>query len=176
MSNPGTASNGWSGLRLALVVTLVTAVADQATKWVILEHVMDPPRLVEVTPFLNLTLGFNRGVSFGFLGGGAAGPWLLSGLALAIVFALALWARRTDSRSEAAALGTVIGGAIGNVADRIRQGAVTDFLDLHAFGWHWPTFNVADIGITGGVGLLLVHGWMQGRRTPAAGETRGIAR
>ncbi|MFC5312735.1 signal peptidase II [Azospirillum rugosum] len=163
-----TVSTRRSGLRLALVVALLTAVADQISKWVILDHVMDPPRLVEVAPFFNLTLGFNRGVSFGFLGDGAAGPSLLSGLAVAIVIALGVWASRTNSRAEAGALGAVIGGAIGNVADRIRQGAVTDFLDLHAFGWHWPTFNVADIGITGGVGLLLLHGWLQGRRTPAA--------
>ncbi len=174
MSNLGTASNGRSGLSLALVVALLTAVADQVSKWVILEHVMNPPRLVEVTPFLNLTLGFNRGVSFGFLGDGAAGPWLLSGLALAIVVALAMWAWRTDSRAEAGALGAVIGGAVGNVVDRVRQGAVTDFLDLHAFGWHWPTFNVADVGITGGVGLLLLHGWLQGRRAPAAEGAHGV--
>lgn len=175
MSTLEAASNGRSGLGLALALALAVAVADQVSKWVVLEHVMNPPRLIEVTPFFNLTLGFNRGVSFGFMGDGAVGPWLLSGLAVVICVALALWARRTDSRTEAAALGAIIGGAVGNVVDRVRQGAVTDFLDLHVFGWHWPTFNVADVGITGGVGLLLLHGWLQGRRSPAAGETQEIA-
>lgn len=175
MTDTGAASRGWPGLRLALAVGLLTMVADQASKWAVLEHVMTPPRLIEVTPFFNLTLGFNRGVSFGFLGDGAAGPWLLSALAVAIIVALALWAWRSASRAEAAALGAIIGGAVGNVIDRVRQGAVTDFLDLHAFGWHWPTFNLADVGISGGVGLLLVHGWIQRRRAPEADETREAA-
>ncbi|WP_051341043.1 signal peptidase II [Azospirillum halopraeferens] len=166
MPDPGTASTGWPGLRPAAAVALLTVIADQSSKWVILAHVMDPPRVVDVTPFFNLTLGFNRGVSFGLLGDGAAGPWLLSSLALAIVALLGVWASRTTSRAESGALGAVIGGAVGNVVDRVRQGAVTDFLDLHAFGWHWPTFNVADIGITGGVAMLLLHGWRHGRRTP----------
>jgi signal peptidase II len=174
MSTLGTAPNGRSGLRPALLAALIVGAADQISKWVILEHIMNPPRLIEVAPFFNLTLGFNRGVSFGFLGGGVAGPWLLSGLALVIVVALALWAHRAGSRAEATALGVIIGGAIGNVVDRIRQGAVTDFLDLHAFGWHWPAFNVADIGITGGVGLLLLHGWLQGRRVLAAEGAHGV--
>ncbi len=172
--NSGPASNGRPKLRLALAAALLAVAADQASKWVILEHVMIPPRVIEATPFLNLTLGFNRGVSFGLWGHGAAGPWLLSALAVAISIALALWAWRTDSRTEAAALGAIVGGAIGNVIDRVQKGAVTDFLDLHAFGWHWPTFNLADVGITGGVGLLLLHGWLQGRRAPAAESVQRI--
>jgi len=157
-----------AALWMALSVAALAVILDQASKELMLVHVLNPPAVIPVTPFLNLRLGFNTGVSFGFLGDGLAGPWLLSGLAMAVVAGLAVWAVRADSRTEAVALGAIIGGAIGNVIDRLRQGAVTDFLDLHAFGWHWPTFNVADIGITGGVGLLLLHGWRQGRRASAA--------
>lgn len=163
MSKPGTAWNGRSELPLAVAVSLIAVAADQISKWLILEWVMSPPRLIEITPFFNLTLGFNRGVSFGLLGNGAVGPWLLSGLAVAVVIGLLLWARRTTSRAEATALGAIIGGALGNVIDRVRQGAVTDFLDFHALGWHWPTFNVADVAIFCGTALLVVRSMVHGR-------------
>lgn len=148
-----------AGLKLAGTIGAVVLILDQLTKWVALEHLLEPPQLVEVTPFLNVVLGFNTGVSFGLLENDSVyGPWLLSGAALLVVAVLVVWAARSDSRAEAASFGAIAGGAVGNVVDRLRQGAVTDFIDLHAFGWHWPTFNVADIGITGGVGLLLLSG------------------
>lgn len=148
-----------AGLKLAGTIGAVILVLDQLTKWVALEQLLDPPRLIEVTPFLNVVLGFNTGVSFGLLENDSVyGPWLLSGAALLVVAVLVVWAARSDSRAEAASFGAIAGGAVGNIVDRLRQGAVTDFIDLHAFGWHWPTFNVADIGITGGVGLLLLSG------------------
>ncbi|MFC5353650.1 signal peptidase II [Azospirillum himalayense] len=148
-----------AGLKLAGTIGAVVLILDQLTKWVALEHLLEPPRLIEVTPFLNVVLGFNTGVSFGLLENDSVyGPWLLSGAALLVAAVLVVWAARSDSRAEAASFGAIAGGAVGNVVDRLRQGAVTDFIDLHAFGWHWPTFNVADIGITGGVGLLLLSG------------------
>ncbi|KAA0576223.1 signal peptidase II [Azospirillum sp. B21] len=147
-------------LGAALLAATFAVALDQGSKWAIIEHVMNPPRLIEVTPFFNLTLGFNRGVSFGLFGDGAVGPWLLSGLALTIVALLLAWAMRSISQSEAAALGAIIGGALGNVIDRVRQGAVTDFLDLHAFGWHWPAFNLADAAIFCGVAMLLLLSWL----------------
>ncbi|NUB14632.1 signal peptidase II [Azospirillum brasilense] len=148
-----------TGLRLAGVIGAIILVLDQLTKWAALEHLLEPPRLIEAAPFLNLVLGFNTGVSFGLLENDSVyGPWLLSGAALLVVAVLVVWAARSDNRAEAASFGAIAGGAVGNVVDRLRQGAVTDFIDLHAFGWHWPTFNIADIGITGGVGLLLISG------------------
>ncbi|WP_114857343.1 signal peptidase II [Azospirillum brasilense] len=148
-----------TGLKLAGTVGAAVLILDQLTKWVALKHLLDPPRLIEVAPFLNFVLGFNTGVSFGLLENDSVyGPWLLSGAALLVVAILVVWAARSDSRAEAASFGAIAGGAVGNVVDRLRQGAVTDFIDLHAFGWHWPTFNVADIGITGGVGLMLISG------------------
>ena len=102
-------------------------------------------------------MGWNRGVSFGMFN--TASPynaWVLSAIALGIVAALAVWLRRAGRPFLAAAIGLVMGGALGNVVDRLRFGAVFDFLDLHAVGYHWPAFNVADSAITVGAVLLVV--------------------
>lgn len=129
---------------------------DIVTKWLILNVVMVPPRTIEIAPFFNLTLGFNTGVSFGmfrelFLDR----PLMLAGIKMVIVAGLLLWAMRTPKLSETVGLGLIAGGAVGNVVDRMRQGAVTDFLDFHLGDWHWPTFNMADVMITIGVVLLI---------------------
>ncbi|SMH61448.1 signal peptidase II [Azospirillum agricola] len=146
------------GLRVTLAAAAFALAADQLSKWAILAHVLNPPRTIPVTPFFNLTLGFNTGISFGLLGGdGALAPLLLAGVALVVAAGLMLWAIRLPDRPLAAAAGAIAGGAIGNVVDRLRQGAVTDFLDLHAFGWHWPTFNVADVLIVGGAAAIALR-------------------
>jgi signal peptidase II len=153
-------------LGLGLLVAALVLAADQATKWWALSA-LGPPAggAVEVTPFFNLVLVWNRGVSFGMLGGLAEyGPWLLSGIALAIVVFLLTWLRRASDPLVAGALGLVIGGALGNVVDRVRFGAVVDFLDFHYAGWHWPAFNVADSAICVGAGLLLLSGLFAPRR------------
>ena len=143
----------------ALGLAVLVLLLDQLSKWLILEVVMQPPRQIELLPFFNLVLTYNRGISFGLLGGGSPWqPWLLSGLALAIVVGLLIWLRRQESLAGALAIGLVIGGALGNVVDRLHIGAVVDFLDLHAAGWHWPAFNLADSAITIGVVLLLLDG------------------
>jgi signal peptidase II len=149
-------------LRLGLAVAAAVVVLDQLTKWAILTWL---DRAVALTPFFNLVVVWNRGVSFGmFDSDGALAPWLLSGLALAVVGALLLWLRRVDHPLPGAALGLIIGGAVGNVIDRVRFGAVVDFLDVHAMGWHWPAFNVADSAICIGAALLLVDGLLMQRR------------
>jgi signal peptidase II len=81
------------------------------------------------------------------------------------VAALVVWLRKAETRTLAVALGLVIGGAVGNVIDRLRFGAVFDFLDFHALGWHWPAFNLADSAISVGVGLLLIDTLSAGRRS-----------
>lgn len=141
----------------AAIAVLVLAL-DQVSKWWILTDVMNPPRIIEITPFFNIVLAWNRGVSFGmFAGDSAWGPWLLTGLAGVIVIALAVWLWRTPSRLSVAALGLIIGGAVGNVVDRLNHGAVVDFLDVHAAGWHWPAFNVADSAICVGAAILVLE-------------------
>lgn len=144
--------------RAALVAgTFVVAFAvDVVTKWLILNIAMGSSRTIEVAPFFNLALGFNTGVSFGmFRDLFLERPLLLAGIKLIIVAGLLVWAMRTKSRLETMSLGLIAGGATGNVVDRLRQGAVTDFLDFHIGGWHWPTFNMADVMIFIGVFLLI---------------------
>ena len=154
-------------VRLGLIVAIVVLIVDQLTKWWILEHVMQPPRVIEVTPFFNLVMAWNRGVSFGMFAYGAdMMPYVLSALAIGIVALLVNWLRKLDRSWPALALGLVIGGAVSNVIDRLRFGAVADFLDFHVAGYHWPAFNVADSGIVVGVLLLLIDG-LRGRDTAA---------
>ena len=149
-------------LRLGLVIAGTVVVLDQLTKWAILAWL---DRAIALTPFFNLVVVWNRGVSFGmFDSHGALAPWLLSGLALAVVAALLIWLSRVEHPLPGAGLGLIIGGAVGNVIDRVRFGAVIDFLDVHAFCWHWPAFNVADSAICIGAALLLVDGLLMQRR------------
>ena len=143
-------------LALGLGLGLAVVVVDQFSKWWIVERVMQPPRVIPVTPFFNLVMGWNRGVSFGmFNWDSAATAWVFSALALVIVALLLVWMARDDRLASTAALGIVIGGALGNVADRVRFGAVADFLDFHAFGYHWPAFNAADAAISLGALALI---------------------
>jgi signal peptidase II len=112
---------------------------------------------VQLTPFLDLVMVWNRGVSYGlFQAGGLTGTILLTVFSLAAVAALSWWLRSADRRLLAWGLGLVIGGALGNVIDRILYGAVADFFHFHAFGRDWYVFNVADAAITVGVVALLV--------------------
>lgn len=144
-------------LRLGLALALAILVADQVLKWWILEVVRLPEiGRIEVTPFFNLTMVWNRGVTFGLLATDIGWQKLLLGaVALAVVALLLAWLARAENRLVALALGGVIGGAIGNVIDRARFGAVVDFLDFHAFGWHWYAFNIADAAIVCGVAALV---------------------
>lgn len=153
-------------LRLGLGVALVVIVFDQISKAMVLD-VFQTGEVVRVTPFLNFVLVWNRGVSFGMLESmGATVPWLLAGLALAVVIGLAVWLRHAENHLVAGGIGLVIGGALGNVIDRVRFGAVVDFIDVHAFGWHWPAFNIADSAICVGAIVLLVDGLFTRRPRP----------
>ena len=149
-------------LRIGLILAAVVLVADQVSKWYIL-YVVGLPQvghipLLALGPFgFDLTMVWNRGVTFGMFAESAAGAvWLLVGIKLAVVAWLLLWLRRAASRTEATAIGLIIGGALGNILDRLRIGAVTDFIDAHYGGWHWPTFNMADVAIVCGVTLLVL--------------------
>lgn len=164
--------------RAGLAVAAAVLAADQLSKWAITALVMDPgcvtPPLsqpgcaVPVLPFFNLTLVYNPGVTFGL--GGGLGPLLLSALAVAIAIGLAFWLRRAENLLLAVAIGGVIGGAVGNVIDRVRFGAVVDFLDVFLPGTalpHWPAFNLADSAIVVGVGLIILDGLIAGREKTA---------
>ena len=141
------------GLGLAFLVLVL----DQITKWWVLTDVMNPPRIIEITPFANLVLVWNRGVSFGLFNTGSAyGPWILSAVALAVSIVLLVWLFRGPERAVGWGIGLILGGAVGNVVDRLVHGAVVDFVDLHVAGAHWPAFNVADSAITVGAGFLIL--------------------
>lgn len=123
---------------------------------------------VEVLPVLNLVLVRNEGVSFGMLGG-VAPWWALAALGVTIVAVLLAWLWRGHGRVLSLALGLVIGGALSNILDRARHGAVTDFLDLHLAAYHWPAFNLADVAVVTGTALLLLDGLRDAKRKAATG-------
>lgn len=141
-------------MRRGLLIGAAVLVLDQLSKAAILD-LMQPPRLIEVLPVFNVVLAMNRGVSFSMFAGHADAPLLLSGLALVLIAALVWWLRTAEHPLTRTAIGLVLGGAVGNLVDRLRYGAVVDFLDLHWGGWHWPAFNLADSAITVGALLLM---------------------
>lgn len=163
------------GFSLALDVLVL----DQLSKWLILEYVMRkeiqpnaqpvglwdwlmdapsrfPHASIELLPFFNLTMVWNEGISFGLFHG--MGIWILVGLSLIITVVFSLWMLKSESWFQTVALALVIGGAIGNVMDRLRFGAVADFFDFYIGNWHYPAFNVADCGIVVGIALLVIDG------------------
>jgi signal peptidase II len=159
-------------MALGLLTAVLWCAFDQVSKWWILERVMVPPREIPVTGFFNIVLGANTGVSFGLFTGSPQSLLVVLGAALVGILLFMLW--RTQTLLGAAGLGLVIGGAVGNIIDRLRRGGVTDFLDFYVGQWHWPTFNVADIGIVCGAGLLLLEGAFTSRsgRDRSAGACR----
>lgn len=139
----------------ALALTLIL---DLFSKNAILAHFINGGEAIPLTSFLNLILTWNKGVSFGFLAAGTLWSKLaLVALALTICIVLAIWLWRSASKIEAMAFGMIIGGALGNVYDRLLHGAVVDFIDTYAFGYHWYTFNIADCGITLGAVILVLQ-------------------
>lgn len=143
------------------------AVVDQIVKWKVLASGLRTGDVIEVTPFFNLVLVWNRGVSFGLLNRDwALNALVLSLVAIAISIGMLVWLWRSGRKTVAAAVGLVVGGAIGNVVDRALYGAVVDFLDVHAYGYHWPAFNVADSAITIGAAILVVDALFGGAEAP----------
>jgi signal peptidase II len=158
-------------LRPGLAVAAGVFVIDQISKWAIQAYVF-PPRCVQppnsqpdcseaLLPFFDLSLVYNKGVTFGLFEGQQA--YVLSAIALAVTVILVFWLRKAETRMLALALGSVIGGAVGNVVDRLRLEAVVDFLDFHIAGYHWPAFNIADCGVVIGVGFIVIDGLIAGR-------------
>ena len=145
------------GLAAAAAVVII----DQLSKAAVLGFFAGSPLGAHeaIAPFFNLVLTYNRGISFGlFNTPGGMNALLFPLLAAVIVTLLILWLRRVESPFLAVAIGLVIGGAVGNVIDRVRLGAVVDFLDFYVGAWHWPAFNVADSAICLGVAAMLLDG------------------
>ena len=143
---------------LGLLVAVIAIGADQVTKWWIPHLSWTRPAIINVTPFFNVVLVWNRGISFGmFSNESMAGVWILSFLALIIVGFLFNWLRKAESKRVAISLGLIIGGALGNVIDRAVHSAILDFLDFYMGSVRWPAFNAADSFITVGAILLIVR-------------------
>jgi signal peptidase II len=139
-----------------LLLSVVVIAADQATKLMALLN-FSSGAAKPVFPMLNFTLAFNKGAAFSFLS--SAGGWqnvFFIALAVFVCAMLVVWLLQSSSKCQCAALGLIVGGAIGNVVDRLHYGHVVDFIDFHVNDWHWPVFNVADSAITVGVVLLLI--------------------
>ncbi|MEN1727264.1 MAG: signal peptidase II [Pseudomonadota bacterium] len=129
-------------------------------------------RPVPITDWFNLTLAHNEGAAFSLLAdAGGWQRWFFTTVAVVISVILLIWLWRLPNRSRLlpSALMLVLGGAIGNLIDRLKFGYVVDFIDIHYQGWHWPAFNIADSAIVLGVILLLVDGFLP-RRGPQPSE------
>lgn len=169
-------------MRLVVLMTLIDVIIilDQLSKWFVTEHILRPEsegsqfgflewlmsapeRLgyieIEVTNFFNWVMVWNEGVSFGLLSGNGNDlmPFILIGLSLVVSVVFLIWMIKSHSWLQGTAIALVIGGAIGNVIDRARFGAVIDFLDVHVAGYHWPAFNIADSCIVVGIFMLITY-------------------
>jgi len=158
-------------LRAGILAALVTLVADQASKlWLLNGFDLARKGVVKVTPFFDLVLAWNIGISFGWLqNDGQAAQIALMGVKVIAVVALAIWMAKSQTRLATVALGLIIGGAIGNGIDRLAYGAVVDFalfhIEIGGNTYNWYVFNLADVAIVAGVAALLYDSFLGG---PAA--------
>ena len=142
------------GLSLALLIIIL----DQLSKYYILEYVVNEYGVIPCTSFFNIVRAWNTGVSFSMFNDmGNMGIWVLSLSSIIIVCFLIYWLYKENNKLIQISLGFIIGGALGNVIDRIRLGAVFDFLDFYVGDKHWPAFNVADSFICIGAFLIIMH-------------------
>lgn len=162
-----------------LLIAGLLIILDQASKWFITQDFIAPalgfPSLgfiewlsvagerlsfvsIPITDFFNIVMVWNPGISFGLFNNmGNLAPYILSAIAVIMSIIFAVWLFRTQCRLTQSALSLIIAGALGNVIDRLRFGAVIDFLDVHIAGYHWPAFNLADSLIFIGVMLLIIQ-------------------
>lgn len=171
---------GLAGKRAIWLLTIIAVIlADQLSKWHVMENIIRPalnnndglsfldwytnkPEIlpyiqIQVTSFFNVVMAWNTGVSFSMLNGlGTYAPYILVAIALAITILFSIWLWKVDKHRYGLCYSLVIGGALGNVIDRSRFHAVIDFLDVHAYGYHWPAFNVSDMAVVTGISLLII--------------------
>jgi len=149
------------------LLSALIVLADRGTKFAVLEA-FSPGESRAVTDFFNLVLVFNKGAAFSFLA--AAEGWqtpLFAAIAIAasVVIGFLIF-KNKNKRLFCSGLALILGGALGNLYDRLAYGRVVDFLDFHAAGWHWPAFNVADSAITAGAAILILESFMHREQAP----------
>lgn len=156
----------WRALWLGLGIALAVVLLDQATK-LAAEAWLAPYRPLAVAPMLNLTLSYNTGAAFSFLHEHSGWQrWLFAGLALVVSVVLVVWLGRLGRsfRWQGLGIALILGGAVGNLIDRLAYGHVIDFIDVYYGSWHWPAFNLADSGITVGAAILIAESVLGGRQ------------
>jgi len=160
-------------VKLGAFTALGTFALDQGHKWWMLGPYDIASRgHVEITPFFDLVMAWNKGVSYGWFSSfGESGRWFFVGLSLVIASVLAVWLMKATDKLSALSLGLLIGGALGNALDRVLHGAVADFFHFHAFGYSWYVFNLADTAIVAGVAGLLYSSWITGGNSKTAHTT-----
>ncbi|NHN87612.1 signal peptidase II [Acetobacter conturbans] len=166
----------YRSLALGLSSASVTFLLDQLSKhWILFDFRLPEKGSVAICPGLNFTMVWNHAITFGMFGGaGSAGRIIFSTVSLVIVAGLLAWMARTPRPLIALLAGAITGGAVGNVLDRLRYGAVVDFIHAHAFGWSWYVFNVADAAIVCSVIGLILDSLYRERQCPAGDRTRTV--
>ena len=145
-----------SRIVIGLTIAAVVFIADQLSKAYIFSLLAQHPRhMLSVFSFLDLVQVWNTGISFGMFNGYLYGPIILTIIALGITIVLGVLMFRSDQWLSILALSLVIGGALGNITDRLRFGAVADFIYFHIGEYYWPAFNIADAAVCIGVAILL---------------------
>jgi len=150
-----------------LIVSVLVIALDQWTKWLVLRELTPYTRRAVIPHVLNWTLAFNTGAAFSFLAGGSGWQvWLFGILAILVCLVLIAWLARTPRNDWRTALpiASIIGGALGNLIDRLSRGQVTDFIQVYWRSWSWPAFNVADSAICVGAVALIAFGLFTGQR------------
>jgi signal peptidase II len=165
-----TAGAAWLGKLRYLFVSLGVIALDQWTKWLVEIHLPQHTSQAVIPGFLNLTHVRNTGVAFGLFAsqGMSGGSWLLTLLGLAALAAVAVyfWFASVHDRLLLLSLASVVGGAVGNLIDRMSSGAVTDFIDVYVGTYHWPSFNVADSAISIGIVLMAIDSFRSRKKAP----------
>lgn len=151
------AKNGSDMFLLATLIALYVFLFDQWSKWYFMDVLHVAEQSIAVTSFFNLVMVWNRGISFGMFNEAAYSHYLFSGVAITIMLFLLHWLKSLTHPFPASTVGLIVGGAAGNIADRLRFGAVADFFDFHLAGWHWPAFNIADAAVFTGAVMLCMY-------------------
>lgn len=157
-------------MRLPLLLALFLAIIDQATKLAVLAS-LQAFEVRPITSFFNLVLVFNSGAAFSFLSNASGWQnYFFMGVAILAMGLILYLMRQSTVRGERWGYAFILSGALGNFIDRVRLGKVVDFLDVHAFGYHWPAFNVADSAISLGVIGLLIYTFRSSKNRHAASQ------
>ncbi len=151
---------------IGIITSALTIIIDQISKYFVSSHLLEGLQYLNVSHYFSFVRAWNTGVSFSmFSGNGAIGSFILSLIALIIVSCLFYWLKKEKSTFLQISIGLIIGGALGNLIDRIRYGAVFDFLDFSVFDYHWPAFNIADSAICIGAAMIIFDNFFIKKRS-----------